>query len=95
MGSAVRYHETTLYILEYLTVEAADLPLEKRLITIGFIEPLNQVWKGISNAKCELLKKKKYKHWINYRLLAHRDYANGQITFRLETYMKDLRNVEF
>lgn len=95
MGSAVRYHETTLYILNYLTVEAAHLPIEKRLITIAFIEPLNQVWKGISNAKCELLKKKQYKYLINYRLLAHRDYKQGQITFRLETYMKDMRSVEF
>ena len=95
MPSAARYHETTLYILTYLTEQQADKPLEQRLLVMEFIEPVATVWKGITNAKSELLKKKQYKKYVNYRLLGLRDYKADRITFRLETYMKDMRRVEF
>ena len=95
MPSAARYHETTLYILWYLAEYQVELQLSDRLLTMEFIEPVATVWKGISNAKSELLKKKPYKKYVNYRLLGNRNHITNQITFRLDSYVKDIRRVEY
>ena len=95
MPSAARYHETALYVLWYLAEYQVDVPLSQRLLTMEFIEPVATVWKGISNAKTELLKKKPYKKYVNYRLLGNKNHVTNQITFRLESYVKDIRRVEY
>ena len=96
MPSYVRYHEVTLYVIRMLDeVVQQELPLSERRITIQFIEPIYRVWKGITNAKAELVKKPEYRKYINYRLIGIKNFEDKSITFGIETYVKDIQRVRF
>jgi hypothetical protein len=95
MPSAVRYHELTLYILNYLTQLNTEVPVSERRLKIAFIEPVSTVFKGVTKAKSELLKKPQHRQFINYRILGLRDYKANEITFSIEYYAKDIRQMPF
>lgn len=95
-ASAKRYHEVTLYILRMLEEGIQqELPIQERRLKLQFIEPIYRVWKGITNAKAELVKKPEYKKYINYRLLGIKNIPEGSITFGVEIYVKDLGRIKF
>lgn len=96
MPSYVRYHEVTLYILRMLEEGVQqELPLEERRIKIQFIEPIYRVWKGILNAKAELIKKPEYRRYINYQLRGDKDLTESSITFYIKRYVKDIGRINF
>lgn len=96
MPTAQRYHAVTLHVMKML-LEAVDqhLPLEQRRYRLHFIENLNTVHKGIAKAKAELLKMPEHQHMINFRLYGERDYKESDITFRMETYVRDINRMQF
>lgn len=96
MPTAKRYHPVTLHVMQMLlTVVDQELPLERRRYRLHFIENLNTVHKGIAKAKAELLKMPEHQHMINYRLFGDRDYKASDITFRIETYVRDINAMQF
>lgn len=95
MAAYEKYYEVTEYILSMLTARyQQEIPLQDRRLTISFIEPLPRVFKGICNAKAQMVKKPEYRKWVNFRIFCDQDHQANEITFRLVPYVKDVNRME-